>query len=330
MKILFMGARDDEMPALEAWREAHPEHEVTPTSDILTLATVDQLADYDALTLQQVIAPEPEVNARLQELGIRQLSSRTAGVDMFDLADLRERGIVVTNVPVYSPNAIAEFVLASALHLTRRFPVIDSALARHDFRFAGMIGRELATLRVAVLGTGSIGLRTARLFHALGATIVGYDPYPRPDFGEVGTYVESLEEAMAGADLVTLHMPSTSETHHMIGAEQLAAMAEGSVLVNAARGGILDTRALLDALDSGHLAGAALDVYENEAQYFRYDWQGKDLGDPVLAELIEREDVLLTPHVAFYTRTAVHNLVTGGLDNAVEAVETGTCGTAVN
>lgn len=330
MKILFMGARADEMPAADAWRAAHPEHEVTTTSDILTLATVDQLDAFDAVTTQQVLAPEPEIGARLEEVGITQISSRTAGVDMFDLADLRSRGIAVTNVPVYSPNAIAEFVLASTLHLTRRFPVIDEKLRAHDFRFAGMIGRELATLRVAVIGTGSIGLRTARLFHALGATVVGYDPYPRPDFGEVGTYLPTLLDAIDGADVVSLHMPSTPLTHHLISTREIAAMAEGSILVNAARGGILDTQALIDALDAGHLMGAALDVYENEARYFRYDWEGKDLGDPLLEQLLEREDVLLTPHVAFYTETAVTNLVTGGLDNAVAVVENGTCDDVVN
>lgn len=330
MKILFMGAREDEMPAVQAWQAKHPEHEVTVTEHVLEMATLADLEGHDAITLQQVISPEPEVYDRLQELGFTQLSSRTAGVDMFDLTALRERGIAVTNVPVYSPNAIAEFALASALHLTRRFPAIEDATARHDFRFAGLIGREIATLKVAVLGTGSIGLRTARLFHALGADVVGYDPFPRPDFGEVGTYADTVAEAVEGADIVSLHMPALADNHHLVDAELLSRLARGAVLVNAARGSIVDTQAVLDALDSGQLSGAALDTYEHEAPYFRYDWQGKDLEDPLLEQLLDRDDVLLTPHVAFYTDTAVQNLVTGGLDNAVEVVETGTCRSVMN
>lgn len=330
MKILFMGAREDEMPPLEVWRAAHPEHEVTVTEDVLSAETVADLEGYDALTVQQVISPEPEVYDRLAAMGFSQLSSRTAGVDMFDLAALRERGIAVTNVPVYSPNAIAEFALASALHLTRRFPAIEEKMEARDFRFAGLIGREVATLKVAVLGTGSIGLRTARLFHALGADVVGYDPYPRPDFGEVGRYADTVEEAVEGADVVSLHMPALESNHHLVDAALLARLAPGAVLVNAARGSIVDTQAVLDALDSGQLVGAALDTYEHEAPYFRYDWEGKDLGDPVLEQLLERDDVLLTPHVAFYTDTAVQNLVAGGLDNAVEVVETGTCRSIMN
>lgn len=330
MRILFMGAREDEMPAVESWRAAHPEHEVTTTTDVLEASSLADLEGFEALTVQQVISPEPEVYERLAELGYRQISSRTAGVDMFDLDRLRELGIAVTNVPVYSPNAIAEFALASALHLTRRFPAIEEKTAAHDFRFAGLMGRELATMRVAILGTGSIGLRTARLFHALGAEVVGYDPYPRPDFGEVGTYRPTLEEAVEGADVLSLHMPALAENHHLVDAELLARLAPGAVLVNAARGGLVDTRAVLDALDSGRLLGAALDTYENEARYFRFDWEGEDLGDPVLAELLDRPDVLLTPHVAFYTDTAVQNLVTGGLDNAVLAARTGTAPSVMN
>lgn len=330
MKILFMGAREDEMPAVQAWQAKHPEHEVAVTEQVLEMATLADLEGHDAITLQQVISPEPEVYDRLQELGFTQLSSRTAGVDMFDLTALRERGIAVTNVPVYSPNAIAEFALASALHLTRRFPAIEDATARHDFRFTGLIGREIATLKVAVLGTGSIGLRTARLFHALGADVVGYDPFPRPDFGEVGTYADTVAEAVEGADIVSLHMPALADNHHLVDAELLSRLARGAVLVNAARGSIVDTQAVLDALDSGQLSGAALDTYEHEAPYFRYDWQGKDLEDPLLEQLLDRDDVLLTPHVAFYTDTAVQNLVTGGLDNAVEVVETGTCRSVMN
>lgn len=330
MKILFMGVRDDERPAAEAWMAAHPEHEVTLSTSVLTLDTVDEVEGFDALTLQQVVSPEPEVYARLEKHGIRQLSSRTAGVDMFDLALAQQHGIVVSNVPVYSPNAIAEFALASALHITRRFGPIAEKMASHDFRFAGLIGRELATLRVAVLGTGSIGLRTARLFHALGATVVGYDPYPRPDFDEVGTYAASVEEAVDGADILTLHMPALADNHHMIDASVLARLAPQAIVINAARGAILDARALLDAIRSGHLMGAALDTYEGEAPYYRSDWTGRELEDPLFAELLAEPAVLMTPHVAFYSETAVKNLVTGGLDNAVAVVETGTCGSIMS
>lgn len=329
MKILFLGIREDERPALEAWQREHPEHEVVAREEILTAATLPLLKGVQAVCLQQVISPEPEVYSALAEAGIRQLSSRTAGVDMLDLALAKQHGIVVTNVPVYSPNAIAEFVLASTLYLTRRFSQIERKNSQRDFRFAGLIGRELATLRVAVLGTGSIGLRAARLFHALGAEVVGYDPYPRPDFGEVGQYAPTLEEAVEGADVLTLHMPLLASNHHIIDEAVLARLAPGAVVINAGRGGLLDTAALLEALNSGHLSGAALDTYENEAPYYRYDWTGKDLGDAVLEELLGREDVLMTPHVAFYTDTAVQNLVTGGLDNAVLAAETGTAPTVV-
>ncbi len=324
MKIMVLGSRDDELPAVDEWRAAHPEHEVTVTTDVLDETTVESLKGFDAVTLQQVVPPPASVYPRLKELGITQLSSRTAGVDMFDGALARENGITITNVPVYSPNAIAEFVIASTLYLTRRFPGIEEKCENRDFRFAGLIGREIATMKVAVIGTGAIGRVTAQHFKSLGAEVVGFDLFPREDFTEIGTYAATAAEAIEGADIVTLHVPATPENHHMMNAEMIAKMAPGAVLVNAGRGALVDTEALLAALDSGHLSGAALDTYENEAKYFRYDWSGKDLGDPILEQLLERKDVLITPHVAFYTTTAVQNLVHGGLDNAVEVVETGT------
>ncbi len=330
MKILFMGVRDDERAALDTWRDEHPEHTVTDTTEILTPDTVSMLDDVDALCVQQVIAIEAPVIAQAAEKGIVQISSRTAGVDMIDVAAAREHGITVTNVPSYSPNAIAEFALASTLYLTRRFPLILERGAAHDFRFGGMIGRELRTMRVAIIGTGLIGRITARHFASLGAEVVGFDLFQNDEFTQIGAYAPSLEEAITGVDVVSLHVPLTGDNHHLMGAEQFALMADGAIMVNAARGGLVDTEALIAALESGQLGGAALDVYENEAQYFRYDWQGKELGDPILEKLLDRDDVLVTPHVAFYTETAVAALVTSGLDNAVEAKETGTCASAVN
>lgn len=324
MRIMFMGAREDELPAIEAWRSQHPDHEVTVTTDVLNAETVEGLAGYDALVVQQVLVPPVEIYARLKELGLTQISSRTAGVDMFDLERARQHGIAITNVPVYSPNAIAEFALASTLHLTRRFPQIAHKNRERDFRFMGLIGREIATLKVAIIGTGAIGYQTAKHFRALGAEVVAFDLFPRDDSAEVGTYASSIEEAVSGADVVSLHIPATAENHHLFDAPMLARMAPGAILVNAGRGALVDTRALLDAIDAGALAGAALDTYENEQQYFRFDWRDKDLGDPILEELLERPEVLLTPHVAFYSETAVHNLVTGGLDNAEEVVTSGT------
>ncbi|MDO5645648.1 MAG: D-2-hydroxyacid dehydrogenase [Dermabacter sp.] len=324
MKILFLGVRDDEKPAIETWIAEHPEHDVTVSTEVLSADTVGMLDGFEALTLQQVLPIGADLLDAVAAAGIRQISSRTAGVDMIDLEAARERGIIVTNVPAYSPNAIAEFALASTLFLTRRFPVILERNDSRDFRFAGMIGREIATMRVAIIGTGMIGRITAQLFRSLGAEIVGFDLFPNAAFEEIGTYADTLEEALTGADVVSLHVPLTADNHHLINADKLALMAPGSILVNAGRGGLVDTGALIEALNSGHLAGAALDTYENEQKYFRFDWSGKDLGDPVLEELLDRPDVLVTPHVAFYTDTAVHNLVTTGLDNAVEVVTTGT------
>lgn len=330
MKILFLGARPDETPAIESWKASHPEHTVTVSSEVLSLATLPLVEGHDALVIQQVLVPEPEVYAELERLGITQLSVRSAGFDMYDLEAATRHGLGITNVPVYSPNAIAEYTLALALNLVRNIPATLDRVKQYDFRPAGLIGRELRTMKVAVLGTGRIGTRAAELFAALGAEVIGFDLYPNDAFRAIGTYAESVEDALRGADMVSLHMPATAENHHLLNKETLALLAEGAYVVNTGRGALVDTEALMEALDAGHLTSAALDVYEFEGAYAFKDMRGQTLEDPVYARLIAREDVLDTPHLAFYTHTAVENLVHGGLDNAVRMVETGECPTLVN
>lgn len=330
MKILFLGARPDEHPAIESWKAAHPEHTVTVSQQILSTATLPLVDGHDALVIQQVAVPEPEVYEQLAAKGITQMSVRSAGFDMYDLEAATRHGLGITNVPVYSPNAIAEYTVALALNLVRNIPATLARVQQYDFRPAGLIGREIRTMKVAVLGTGRIGMRAAELFAALGAEVVGFDLFPNDAFRAIGTYAESFEEALRGADMVSLHMPATGENHHLLNEQTLALLNPGAYVVNTGRGALVDTTALMAALDSGQLTSAALDVYEFEGPYMFKDLREQGIEDEVFATLLAREDVLNTPHLAFYTHTAVENLVHGGLDNAVAMVENGTCPTLVN
>ena len=237
----------------------------------------------------------------------------------------------MTNVPSYSPNAIAEHVLTSALRISRNTNKIQRNLEKHNFSWnPGILSRELRTLTVGVIGTGRIGTQAARLFSALGSKVLGYDVYQNEAAKEVLDYVENLDDLIVNSDIITIHMPAIKEYNHMVNDEFLAKMKDNSILLNAARGMLVDTKAVLRALDSGKLLGAGLDVYENEGKYVPKNFEGKEFDDELLQTLIDRDDVIYTPHTAFYTETAIQNLVEGGLEAAVEVVATGTSANVVN
>jgi D-lactate dehydrogenase len=185
-------------------------------------------------------------------------------------------------------------------------------------------------LTIGILGTGRIGRVTAEIFKGFGAKIIGFDVFKSPEAENILDYVEDFDQFLAQSDLISIHMPLTKENHHLFNDDTFAKMKPGSILINAARGGILDTEALIKALDSGQLSACALDTYENEMPYVTKDWSDKEIEDKILLELINREDVLYTPHIAFYTETSVENLVFGALDACLSVLTTGTAPTIVN
>lgn len=331
MKLVFFNLREDEKSALENWRNAHSEVEIDVYAEELTSANKHLLEGKEGVVLAQNKPFERDVYEYAKEQGVKVFATRSAGFDIYDLELMSEFGIKMTNVPSYSPNAIAEHVLTSALRISRNTNKIQRNLEKHNFSWnPGILSRELRTLTVGVIGTGRIGTQAARLFNALGSKVIGYDVYQNEAAKEVLDYVESLDDLIANSDIITIHMPAIKEYNHMVNDEFLAKMKDNSILLNAARGMLVDTKAVLRALDSGKLLGAGLDVYENEGKYVPKNLEGKEFDDELLQTLIDRDDVIYTPHTAFYTETAIQNLVEGGLEAAVEVITTGTSANVVN
>lgn len=330
MKILMFGTREDEKEAALAWAQKE-KVEVTFNEGPLTMETVDLLDGYDAVTTSQTAQFDDTLYEILANIGIKQIAQRSAGYDMFDLDLASQHGLIISNVPSYSPNAIAEYAVTAAMNIIRNTEKIQRKVRAHDFTWnKTIISKEMRSMTVAIIGTGRIGSITGRILNGFGAKVIGYDLYPNEDAKAFLTYTDTLEEAVRQADLISIHMPLTKDNTYMFNADLFAKMKDGVYFVNTARGGIVDTKALLDALNSGKVAAAALDTYENEAPYFPKDFRDKEIEDKVLLELIAREDVQVSQHIAFYTETAVMNLVEGGLNSAKEAVETGSCENRVN
>ena len=325
MKLAVFNLREDEKQAYENWVKEHPEIEVAGYSEALTKENLHLLDGASGAVFAANRPFDNEVYDYAKEIGIKVFATRSAGFDVYDLDKMEEYGIRMTNVPSYSPNAIAEHVLTTALRISRNTKKIERNVEKHNFTWnPAILSRELRTLTVGVIGTGRIGSQAAKLFNALGSKVLGYDVYRNDRVTEYLTYVDELDELIKNSDIITIHMPAIKEYKHMVNDEFLAKMKDNSILLNAARGMLVDTKAVLRALDSGKLLGVGLDVYENEGKYVPKNFENENFDDELFQTLIDRDDVIYTPHTAFYTETAIQNLVEGGLNAAVEVIETGT------
>ncbi|WP_300560565.1 D-2-hydroxyacid dehydrogenase [Companilactobacillus sp.] len=316
MKIYLYGIREDEKGYLQEWDDAHPDVDIDYTGDIFTEETADQAKGADGVVMVQT-QPYPRAGLKkLHDFGISKISVRNVGLDGFDFQDLRDFGFSLTYVPVYSPNAIAEHTTGLIIRLLRRVPEFDKKFANADFRWFPTIGEEIHGKTVGVIGTGHIGSVVVRIMMAMGAKVVAYDIAPNPALENLGIYVETLDELLEQSDIVTIHTPLAKKDVHMIDKAAFDKMKDGAIFINAARGGLVDTDALIAALDSGKLGGAGLDVLESENDVFQKKFDKiEDVKDPQFQALINRDNVIITPHTAFYTTTAVHNMIFDSLND---------------
>lgn len=328
-KIFAYSIRPDEEPALNDWKLNHPDVEVDFTADLLTAENAHLAEGADSAVVYQQLPYTRETLTNLAEVGVTNLSLRNVGIDNIDLEAARELNFNISNVPVYSPNAIAEHSIIQMSRLLRRTKALDSKIANHDLRWAPTIGREMRMQTVGVIGTGHIGRVAINILKGFGAKVIAYDLYRNAELEAEGIYVDSLDDLYAQADVISLYVPGVEANHHMINSESIAKMKDGVVIVNCSRGNLLDIDAVIDGLNSGKISDLAIDVYEEEVGLFNEDWSGKAFPDAKIADLINRLNVLVTPHTAFYTTKAVEEMVHQSFDAAVEFANGNTSAIAV-
>lgn len=330
-KIKIMSVRDEDIVYIEDWAKQNSvEYELSRHP--LTDENIDEVEGFDGLSLSQQIPISEEVFAKLKSFGIKQIAQRSAGFDTYDLELASKYDIIVSNVPSYSPSSIAEFAVTQAINVVRNFNAIQNKMNVHDFRWEpSILSKSISELKVAVIGTGRIGSIAAKIFaQGYGCEVVAYEPFPNEQNEKYVTYQPTLQEAIEGADIVTLHVPATKYNHHLFDKHIFSHFKKGAVFVNCARGSLVDTNALLSSIDSGQIKGAALDTYEFERGLFPSDQREQQFNDQLLQQLIDREDIIITPHIAFYTDAAVKNLIVDALDATLEVLQTGTTHLRVN
>nr|P26298.1 RecName: Full=D-lactate dehydrogenase; Short=D-LDH; AltName: Full=D-specific 2-hydroxyacid dehydrogenase [Lactiplantibacillus pentosus]BAA14352.1 D-lactate dehydrogenase [Lactiplantibacillus plantarum] len=329
MKIIAYAVRDDERPFFDTWMKENPDVEVKLVPELLTEDNVDLAKGFDGADVYQQKDYTAEVLNKLADEGVKNISLRNVGVDNLDVPTVKARGLNISNVPAYSPNAIAELSVTQLMQLLRQTPMFNKKLAKQDFRWAPDIAKELNTMTVGVIGTGRIGRAAIDIFKGFGAKVIGYDVYRNAELEKEGMYVDTLDELYAQADVITLHVPALKDNYHMLNADAFSKMKDGAYILNFARGTLIDSEDLIKALDSGKVAGAALVTYEYETKIFNKDLEGQTIDDKVFMNLFNRDNVLITPHTAFYTETAVHNMVHVSMNSNKQFIETGKADTQV-
>ena len=251
----------------------------------------------------------------LAGLDIRLIALRCTGYNQVDLQTARELGIHILRVPTYSPHAVAEHAVALLLTLNRKTHLAYQRTKENNFTLDGLMGFDLYGKRVGVVGTGKIGTAFARIMLGFGCHVLAYDKVPSAVLQQLGVEYRPLNDMLALADVVSLHCPLLPETHHLINADALARMKRGAFLLNTSRGGLIDTTAVLTALQTGQLGALGIDVYELEDEFFFADWSATPLPDDELDALTHAPNVLVTSHQGFFTHEAMEQIAHTTLNN---------------
>jgi D-lactate dehydrogenase len=313
---------------LEGWedpiiRAAFPGEELYMSKDKITNLCLPEVKDFDILS----VFVDSRIDGQVSECfpNLKCIATRSTGYDHVDPAALRARGITVQNVPGYGDNTVAEYTFGLILNLTRKmYKGIDQIKETGSFSLVGLRGNDIKGKTIGIIGIGRIGREVANVAKGFGMKGVMYDPFPNEQFAKDSGFVYmSLDEVLANADVITLHCPLTPQTRHLINKGNIEKIKRGAYLVNTARGPIVETEALVDALQRGIIAGAGLDVLEEEGETkdelntLAFGHPKEDALKVMLRnhELMHMPNVLVTPHNAFNSQEAMERILHTTIEN---------------
>ncbi|QBD76315.1 D-lactate dehydrogenase VanH [Ktedonosporobacter rubrisoli] len=293
------------------FREMAPRFGVIPTITAAPIseANIDLAFGNRCISVSHKTQITNSILRALSRAGVAYISTRSSGYNHIDVDFAQSVGISVENV-MYSPDSVADYTLMLMLMAVRNAKSIISRTNIHDFRLNEVRGKELRDMTIGVIGTGRIGAAVMDRLRGFGCHILAYDHRPKTS----ATYVP-LDELLQLSDIVTLHTPLNADTHHLLTCRRIECMKHGAFIINTGRGSLLDTEALISALESGRLGGAALDVLEGEEGIFYADYRNKPIESKLLLRLQNLPNVLITPHTAYYTEHALRDTVENSIIN---------------
>ncbi len=311
MKVVAYSIRPFEKEYLA--KANQKKHDITLISNSLSLETSVYAEGKDAVivfTNDDLSAP---VIKKLADMGIKYIATRSSGIDHIDRDEAAKFHIKLSNVPSYSPQAVAEHSVALAFALNRHIIQADNHSRQFDFRNDQLIGFNFQGKIVGIIGLGSTGAAVADIYHGMGCNVLGYDIAP----SKIPSYVKlvGLDNLLAKSDIISLHIPLTPETDQLINQETMAQMKDGVMLINTSRGALINSVDALSALERGKIGYLGLDVYEYEKGLFFEDHEHDNVKDHLLQQLMGHTNVVVTPHQAYLTKEALQEIANQTIKN---------------
>lgn len=331
MNIAFFEVKSEEQEYII--EHLPKEHTAIFFTEPFRLELLTNRTDIDALSV--FVGSRIQVADIVNFPNLKLITTRSTGFDHLDIQALSQKGIRLGYVPGYGDNTVAEFAFGLLLAVVRKICKANTKI-RQEGSFAvcdDYEGFDLMGKTIGIVGTGRIGKHMIRIANGFGMTVLAYDPAPKPELAqELHFTYTSLDELLKQSDIVSLHVPYFEQTHHLINKDRFSKMKQGTILINTARGAVVDTAAMLEALKSGKLGGAGLDVLEGEEKIsdeLSCILYGKQNPEDVktIAEnlvLVDMPNVIVTPHIAFYSKEALHRILDTDLQNITSFVATGT------
>jgi len=312
MKIAFFEIQGWEKRFL---KKELKDHKIEFIKENLSEENVSKFKDFDAISVFIYSNITKKLLKKLPKLKL--ITTRSTGFDHIDTTTCKKKKITVCNVPFYGENTVAEHTFALILALSRNVHKSYLRTLRNDFSITGLKGFDLKGKTLGVIGAGHIGLHVIRIAKGFGMEVIGFDPHHNTFLEEVLDFkYDTLEGLLKKSDIISLHVPSNKHTHHLINKNNISLIKKGAILINTARGEVIDTEALIEALDKGIIAGAGLDVLEGEELIMEekellYNQNNvKHLREVVRDRiLLSKDNVVFTPHIAFYSQEALERII---------------------
>lgn len=309
MEVFFYSVKDFEKTYLE--RANNNRFKLAFTSEPLTPKTVELARGYEVVCIfssDEATAPVIEL---LQKAGVSYIAIRASGFDNVNIEAANEMGLIVANVSDFSPHAVAEHAVLMMLALSRKIVIAHEQVSRKNFKADNLVGFDLHKKKIGIIGTGRVGHIMAKILHGFGCTIMAYDTQEDQHLmNKYDVHYVGFNTLCSISDIITIHLPLTKATRHIINERTIKQMKKGVMLINTARGAIINTEDVLKEIETGHIGYFGMDVYEKEKGVFFYDHSNDKPEDATLARLMSLPNVLITPHQAFVTAEALTNIAT--------------------
>lgn len=310
--------------------DANSAHELVFFEPRLTPETAALAAGFPAVCAFINDQLNRETLTAIAATGTRLVALRAAGFNNLDLKAAAELNLTIVRVPEYSPYAVAEHTVGLILMLNRKLHRAYNRVRDDNFSLNGLLGFDLHGTTVGVIGTGKIGQKFCQIMLGFGCRVLAHDPYPNPVCLKLGVEYKSLPELLSASTIISLHCPLLPETYHLLDEQSLKWLKPGAMLINTSRGGLIDTKAAIQAIKTGQIGYLGIDVYEQEENLFFEDWSNTIVQDDDIQRLQSFNNVVITAHQAFFTREALTNIAKTTIHSLTQFEQEESCGCEIS